>query len=673
MPAHAPVDGGQWKRPLMDWVQFQDNLTPDSLFERWYGAAGEHRLRKNMGLIAGRASGGLVVVDLDSKPGSQAADWWRALILTHWNGIEPETWAQRTGGGGRQVLFRAPDGWSPPTFKTPIGIDIRGQGGFAMLPPSLHSSGRQYEWEDGRAPWDVELEVAPPELVEAIDQLREEHGGLAGSRIEFTPSPEAKNAFGLDVDDREHKLQTAVWGAVVDLYRESPIRPPQDVQEREIARLLSNYLLTTKSRLQPQPGLSNADLLEMEGRGESELRRKWAYAMRRWDGKVREAAAEPRPNPVPVWNERKEAPDLRELGAPLGGVEPGVNIPPPDIQIIEKFEGEPPARQWLVDEWIAEGAVNSLYGGSGTGKSLLAMQLGAAMSTGTRWLGLPTKPGRVLGVFCEDEADELHRRLWSLKLGLGYALGWPFEEFKLAVRTGHENRLAVADPRFGLASGPFFLPLRALVERLNPALLILDTLADVYGANEIDRAQVNWFLKTILHGMIVGQRERGESLTVLLIGHPSASGKADGRGYSGSGAWEAGVRSRLYLTKPEDGSPDERVLTRGKANYAAAGDETAIRLAWDSGVFKASRGVDSGERRALERAIARLVSWACDTHAPYTIRRGHRRNAYTALVADLEKEGFEAGQSRQVIREMIEDEMISVGRKRGMTGLHMAE
>ena len=51
---------------------------------------------------------------------------------------------QRTGGGGFQYLFRAPPDWSPPTCKTSIGIDVRGEGGFAMLPPSIHETGEHY-------------------------------------------------------------------------------------------------------------------------------------------------------------------------------------------------------------------------------------------------------------------------------------------------------------------------------------------------------------------------------------------------------------------------------------------------------------------------------------------------------------------------------------------------
>ena len=67
--------------------------------------------------------------------------------------MELETVEQLTGGGGRQKIFRAPPGWMAPNKAIhSIGVDINGQGGFAMLAPSLHESGKHYEWVDGQSP-----------------------------------------------------------------------------------------------------------------------------------------------------------------------------------------------------------------------------------------------------------------------------------------------------------------------------------------------------------------------------------------------------------------------------------------------------------------------------------------------------------------------------------------
>src|SRR4051812_3096469 len=77
VPAHTPHPG-QWKRPaLADWTEFQNVLAPDSVIARWYDpVTGEHRNRRNMGLVCGRASGNLVVVDLDVGENKDGRLWW---------------------------------------------------------------------------------------------------------------------------------------------------------------------------------------------------------------------------------------------------------------------------------------------------------------------------------------------------------------------------------------------------------------------------------------------------------------------------------------------------------------------------------------------------------------------------------------------------------------------
>jgi hypothetical protein len=161
-----------WKMPaLKEWVQFQEEMIPEAAFRRYYGPEGQFRQHRNVGLLTGRASNNVFVLDLDTHKNEGATLWWQAQLAINSYGEEPETWKQRTGGGGRQLLFKAPPGWLAPTNRTSQGVDIRGQGGFAMLPPSLHLSRESYRWEDGFAPWQVEIASAPQGLLDAIDEL----------------------------------------------------------------------------------------------------------------------------------------------------------------------------------------------------------------------------------------------------------------------------------------------------------------------------------------------------------------------------------------------------------------------------------------------------------------------------------------------------------------------
>ena len=68
------------------------------------------------------------------------------------------------------MFFLAPEGWSCPTCKnSELGVDIRGVGGFAMLPPSQHESGKSYGWVEDKEPWTIEIEEMPKWMCNEID------------------------------------------------------------------------------------------------------------------------------------------------------------------------------------------------------------------------------------------------------------------------------------------------------------------------------------------------------------------------------------------------------------------------------------------------------------------------------------------------------------------------
>jgi hypothetical protein len=94
----------------------------------------------------------------------------RGGILEAEYGALPDTVRARTGGGGLHLLFRHPGGTQaiPNAVGLRPGIDIRGDGGYLVVPPSRHASGREYEWE--RAPEDTELAPLPAWLARLVTQ-----------------------------------------------------------------------------------------------------------------------------------------------------------------------------------------------------------------------------------------------------------------------------------------------------------------------------------------------------------------------------------------------------------------------------------------------------------------------------------------------------------------------
>lgn len=100
----------------------------------------------NIGLATGSVSQNVFVIDLDIDEDCgidgyhSLEDWQRE------HGDFPETWTAITGRGGYHLYYRG-NGKIKNRAGIIDGVDIRGNGGYVVAPPSIHKNGRRYEWE----------------------------------------------------------------------------------------------------------------------------------------------------------------------------------------------------------------------------------------------------------------------------------------------------------------------------------------------------------------------------------------------------------------------------------------------------------------------------------------------------------------------------------------------
>ncbi len=100
-----------------------------------------------------------------------------------------------------------------------------------------------------------------------------------------------------------------------------------------------------------------------------------------------------------------------EKGALIANPDGFVAVPAGLIKPVTLAGRPVPERKWIVDGLVPAGHVTLLAGDGGTGKTLVSLQLAVACALGKMWLGRPTKACRALVFACEDDPDELHRRL----------------------------------------------------------------------------------------------------------------------------------------------------------------------------------------------------------------------------------------------------------------------
>lgn len=112
----------------------------------------------NIAIATGQKSGGLCVLDLDIDE-AKGLDGYKTLRdwqSTH--GVIVPSWLSQTGRGGYHYFFKASEPVKNRVNLLPA-VDVRGDGGYIVAPPSLHPNGNSYHWVDRCSPNDVELAV----------------------------------------------------------------------------------------------------------------------------------------------------------------------------------------------------------------------------------------------------------------------------------------------------------------------------------------------------------------------------------------------------------------------------------------------------------------------------------------------------------------------------------
>ncbi|MBQ1289502.1 MAG: bifunctional DNA primase/polymerase, partial [Erysipelotrichaceae bacterium] len=114
----------------------KDNATISAWWKQWPEA--------NIGIVTGQVSGGTCVIDQDEKNGEHGIETFEKWIDDNMQFFD-DTWTSRTASGGLHSFIRSNIpvasriGWLP-------GVDVRGEGGYIVAPPSVLSDGSRYEW-----------------------------------------------------------------------------------------------------------------------------------------------------------------------------------------------------------------------------------------------------------------------------------------------------------------------------------------------------------------------------------------------------------------------------------------------------------------------------------------------------------------------------------------------
>jgi putative DNA primase/helicase len=194
----------------------------------------------NVGIITGKESG-FVVLDNDSRSGGDAA----LGTMEAMNGPLSRTVESATGGG-RHMLFRHPG--QPIRNKVGIkvrglkrsGLDLRGDGGYIVAPPSLHANGKRYCWVV--SPDELEPQEMPAWLLAIATQGASGRGRSSHADADAEPISEGARNDTLFRMACEWRASGDDEGMILVRLRGVPCTPRLDDQElQRIARSAAGH------------------------------------------------------------------------------------------------------------------------------------------------------------------------------------------------------------------------------------------------------------------------------------------------------------------------------------------------------------------------------------------------------------------------------------------------
>ncbi|RLB81908.1 MAG: hypothetical protein DRH24_08540 [Deltaproteobacteria bacterium] len=187
------------KKPLTQHG-FKDATSETAQIETWW----DNNPEAEIGAPAGKKAGFFVLdVDLPEGPATLKR-------LEEEHGSLPVTATQCTGGGGSHFFFKHPGGTIKDSVrKLGPGLDIRGDGGYIIMPPSPHKSGKCYQWTSSEPMAD-----APDWLLDLVagDSEKEKH-----TKVTSTPygqkalADESKEVSMASEGTRNHRLNQAAF------------------------------------------------------------------------------------------------------------------------------------------------------------------------------------------------------------------------------------------------------------------------------------------------------------------------------------------------------------------------------------------------------------------------------------------------------------------------------
>nr|WP_300209600.1 VapE domain-containing protein [uncultured Anaerostipes sp.] len=200
----------------------------------------------NIGIACGKKSGGLLVIDLDidEEKGLNGYESLQEWEKEH--GSFPDTVQSITGRGGYQLFYR-----SDKNYKNSVriieGIDVRSEGGYVVVPPSIHPNGNEYQWEYWLDDFNGELTKADEIVKQFLEQQKNNGEQHFVAPEQIIRSERNNTLFQIACSLQSKGLSDdAIFSAVM---AENQAKCDVPLKEKEVHQIVSSALKYEKGQM----------------------------------------------------------------------------------------------------------------------------------------------------------------------------------------------------------------------------------------------------------------------------------------------------------------------------------------------------------------------------------------------------------------------------------------
>jgi len=409
-----PIRPNQKRPPVTAW---QDVATTNTgTITQWYtGTYTDH----GIGIVTGENDHGwrFIVLDIDNKDSDTGTQTLNTL--QQHNQPLPPTVTAHTGGGGTHMFYRLADHHPMPSNGAGrhLGesIDIRGHNAQILVTPTRHPNGTHYEWADGHAIGEIEVAQAPDWLIDLLTppeqptttfEPKESHGDpnrdtgdtRAGTRFNRATrwddllladgwQPHHQDSNNTQHWTRPAKALRDGVSATVNHNNNDKLTVFTTAINNLPAGTYDRFGYWVATRYQGDFTQAARDLSKQDNQNREADIRAWIQQIQNQD------TDQP---PIEISADMDHTPALTSWF----------------IEWQSFWESDQTDTEWLVEPILAKTRGHALYAGAKSGKSLMLLEISAALATGKAVLNSPARePMHVLYVDYEMSAQDIKDRL----------------------------------------------------------------------------------------------------------------------------------------------------------------------------------------------------------------------------------------------------------------------